>query len=280
MQPRALKRVMQLPRERRQSAIAEGLGLLAEQVEALNGGLDALAEAESWRGLEILCAQADEEAAKALILLDLLRMDQHDEAALARQLGRFYDHLARCIYVEMAHMSPADFAEVRMLVDTMRPSHYLDGPSDDDWVFRNRLLAQREESLYVDYIHQEEGDRWITPAVNDAFMHRRPISPVRRLLGALHRLGATSEAGLSIIAERWAPVTLEEQTHWQEAAAINRAIVEELTRQDLASPASTPEDAAFAIEQWPFPMGELDLSMIPVDTSELEASRGRRAPDC
>lgn len=278
MQPRALKRLMQLPREKRLGTLAEGLGLLAEQVEALNGGLDALAEAESWRGLEILSAQADEEAAKALILLDCLRMDQRDEAALARQLGRFYNHLARCIYVEMAHMSPADFAEVRMLVDTMRPSHYLDGPNDVDWIFRNQLLAQREESLYVDYIHQEEGDRWITPAVNDAFMYPRPMAPVRRLVGALHRLGATSEAGLSIVAERWAPVTLEERTHWQEAAAVNRAVVEELTRQGIASAESTPEDASFTIEHWPFPMGELDLSMIPIETSELETKRNHSGP--
>jgi AbiV family abortive infection protein len=252
MQPRALKRLMQLPREKRQSAIAEGLGLLAVQVEALDGGLKALAEAESWRGLEILSAQADEEAAKALILLDYLRMDQRNEEALARQLGRFYNHLARCIYVEMAHMNPADFAEVRMLVDTMRPSQYLDGPNDVDWIFRNQLLAQREESLYVDYIHQEEGDRWITPAANDVFMYPRPMAPVRRLVGALHHLGGTSEAGLSIIAEHWAPVTLEERTQWQEAAAINRAVVEELIGQGIGSPESTPEDAGFAIEHWPF----------------------------
>jgi hypothetical protein len=46
-------------------------------------------------------------------------MDQRNEEALAGQLGRFYNHLARCIFVEMAHMSPADFAEVRSLVDTI-----------------------------------------------------------------------------------------------------------------------------------------------------------------
>lgn len=279
MEPRALKRLMQCPQGKRLPRIAEGLELLAAQVNALEGDLSLLAEAERWRGLDILSAQADEEAAKALILLDFVRMDQAPDEALARQLGRFYNHLVRCIYAEMAHMSPADFGEVRRLVDSMRESHYLDGPNDVDWIFRNQLLARREESLYVDYIHEDEGDRWVTPAANDVFMYPPPVAPIRRLICALQRLGAMSIDGLVVVAGHWSSVRLEDGTHWQETAGINGAIVEELIDQGIATPEATAEDVTFAIERWPFPMGDLDLEMLPVDIADLEAKRANWHPD-
>jgi len=279
MHPRALKRLLQLPRKERFSRISEGLGLLVEQVAALDSDLAVLAKAERWRGLDILAAQADEEAAKALILLDFVRMDPSDQKACARQLGYFYDHLARCIYVEMVHMQPAEFGEVRGRVDLLRQSHYLDGPNDVDWIFRNELLAQREESLYVDYIHEEEGDRWVTPASRDRFMYPPSPEPIRKLVGVLHRLGAMSAKGLAVIADHWSSAALEEQTHWQEVVAINQAIVEELIEADLVTAEALPEDGSFTVQHWPFPMGNLDLSVRNVDISELEAERDNWHPD-
>jgi hypothetical protein len=243
MEPKALKRLMQLPRQKRAARIAEGLELLAAQVATLEADLSLLAEAERWRGLDILSAEADEEAAKALILLDFVRMHPGDEEALARQLGRFYEHLARCIYVEMAEMSPADFAEVKRLVDSMRASHYLDGPNDVDWLFRNQLLARREESLYVDFVHEEEGDRWVPPAANDLFLYPPATARVRKLVGAFHRLGVMSVEGLALVADHWSSMTLQEETHWQEVLPINRAIIEEgrrLRDQPLAVPDGQP----------------------------------------
>lgn len=279
MHSRALKRLLQLPQKERFSRISEGLGLLVEQVAALESDLSALAKTERWRGLDILAAQADEEAAKALILLDFVRMDPSHRKASARQLGYFYNHLARCIYVEMVQMRPAEFAEVRGLIDMMRQSHYLDGPNDVDWIFRNELLVRREESLYVDYIHEEEGDRWVTPASNDRFMYPPSPEAIRKLVGALHRLGAMSPKGLAVIADHWSLVALEEQTHWQEVVAINRAIIEELIDADLVTAEALPEDGSFAVQHWPFPMGSLDLSVRKVDISELEAERDSWRPD-
>jgi hypothetical protein len=279
MQPRALKRLLQLPSEERLLRISEGLGLLVEQVAALDSDLSILAKAERWRGLDILAAQVDEEAAKALVLLDFVRMDQSDQEASARQLGYFYNHLARCIYVEMVQMRPANFAEVRGLVDMMRLSHYLDGPNEVDWIFRNQLLAQREESLYVDYIHEEEGDRWVTPASNDRFMYPPSAEPIRKLVGSLHRLGAMSAEGLTVVADHWSPVVLEEQTHWQEAVTINRAIIEELVDADFTNAEVMPEDGSFVIQHWPFPLGGLDLRVREIAISELEAERDRWHPD-
>lgn len=270
---------MQLPTEKRLTKIAEGLDLLVAQVVTLEGDLALLAEAEHWRGLDILSAQADEEAAKGLILLDFVRMDQGNDEALARQLGRFYNHLVRCIYAEMAQMSPADLAEVRRLIDSMRESHYLDGPNDVDWIFRNQLLARREESLYVDFIHDDEGDRWVTPAANDTFMYPPSMAPVRKLVSALQRLGVMSVGGLAVVAKHWSSIELQDETHWQEVSGINRAIIEELVDRGITSREATSEDAALAIESWAFPMGDLDLEILPVDIAELEAKRANWQPD-
>lgn len=132
---------MQLAEPERLDAIAEGLGLLAEHVATLRQDVIHLAEADRPRGRAVLAAQSEEEAAKALILLDLVRMDWRDHKAVSRQIGRFYNHLARCIYVDAVQMRPADFREVRERVDWLRQSHYLDGPNDVDWIFRNQLSS-------------------------------------------------------------------------------------------------------------------------------------------
>lgn len=277
MQPRALGRILQLDRSRRFAVIAEGLGLLTEHVAALQRNIVHLAgTTDGQRGTAVLAAQADEEAAKILILLDLVRMDQSDEA-IGRQLRRFYNHLARCIYSEMARMRPATFAEVRRLVETMRRSHFLDGPNDVDWIFRNQLLAQREESLYVDYVHEEDGDRWVSPAANDV----PPFGPspaLPNLVAALHRLGCTSRPGLDVIAEAWVKRPIDDSTHWAAIAATNRSIVTTLIDNGIASAEASPNDTSVVINQWPFPMSALDLSQRKVPLSDLQDERDRWCP--
>jgi hypothetical protein len=98
---------MQLPVPKRLDAIAEGLGLLVEHVATLREDALHLAESDKPRGLAVLSAQSEEEAAKALILLDLVRMGWRDNEAVTRQIGRFYDHLARCIYADTTQIRPA-----------------------------------------------------------------------------------------------------------------------------------------------------------------------------
>jgi hypothetical protein len=88
-----------------------------------------------------------------------------------------------------------------------------------------------------------------------------------------------SPAGLRVVSEHWAGISLTDGTHWQEARKVNRAIVEELIDRRISSSEATPEDGGFVVGQWPFPMGDLDLSELPIDLSELEAKRDRWSPD-
>ena len=65
---------MQLPAAKRLDAIAEGLALLVEHVTTLTDDLIYLTDESRPRGALMLEAQSQEEAAKVLILLDLVRL--------------------------------------------------------------------------------------------------------------------------------------------------------------------------------------------------------------
>jgi hypothetical protein len=265
---------MQIPESERLDAIAEGLGLLAEHVATLRQDVIHLAEADRSRGRAVLAAQSEEEGAKALILLDLVRMDWRDDNAVSRQAGRFYNHLARCIYVDAVQMRPADFREVRERVDWLRRSHYLDGPNDVDWIFRNQLIAEREDSLYVDYVHDEEGDRWTTPASKEG-VDFGVDTGAQDLVGALHRTGCTSRTGLEVVAAAWAGQPIDDDTHWQDVVPVNRSIVQELAERGHALADVTAEDARHVIGRWHFPLAGFDLTEIEVPLEQLEADRAR-----
>lgn len=278
MHARALKALLQLSPLKRFDAMADGLEHLVEHVEQLRKDLIHVAEDKRPRGTAVLSVVSGEEAAKVLILLDAVRMDQTDHKALKRQFSRFYQHLARWIYAEIAAMRPATFGEVIALVDSMRRSRYLDGPSDVDWLFRNELLTRREEALYVDYLRDEDGShRWTTPGRLDT-AHLMYSTSVQDLVGALHRVGCTSRAGLEVIAETWASESLDQETHWQEAASLNREVVEKLVERGIVRPDVSSEDAYHVIDRWPFPLGGIEVEEVDVSMSELEAERARHLP--
>lgn len=275
MHARALKNIMQLPMARRLDAIAEGLELLVEHVSTLNDDLAFLAAEGRSRGAGALEAQAQEEAAKVLILLDLVRMGWRDQKLAARQISRFYDHLARCIYAEVSKMRPAKFSEIRSLVDDMRETHYLDGPNDMDWIFRNRLLSSREEDLYVDYVQHEDGATWVTPAQR----HRLgfwPNTAVQKLVLGMHRSGVTSRQGLDVLASVWSGQVIENATRWPVVAGLNHKVLAQLHDDGVVLPEGTSADARRVINQWTFPLHGLELREIDVKIKDLQDRRERR----
>ncbi|MEU1200977.1 hypothetical protein ABZ446_32810 [Streptomyces sp. NPDC005813] len=275
MKPRDLVAVLNVPKDERLDLIAEGLELLAEHVSTLRDDLIHLQEAGRSRGAAVIDGLASEEAAKMLILWDVVRMGWTDIDAVRGQLRTFYSHLARGIYARLVEGRPADLAEVRGYAESLRHSLYLDGPNDVDWIFRNRVEADREESLYVDYVTSEGDSAWITPArLSDLKLSSWP-SMVVDLALALHRFGCTSKEGLEIIAKEWEGVSLDDDTHWVKVEAINKSILEKLGTAGLYSNDLTQVDVRLALEQWIFPLGGVDFSPIKVTKTELLAERER-----
>jgi AbiV family abortive infection protein len=266
MEARQIKRLMSRPIAERESLIVEGLGALLEHVTTLNDDLTTLVDANGIRGAAVVGMVAEEEAAKVLILLDLVRMGWSDDKACSLHLAKFTDHLARGIYVEMASFKPGSFREVMHWVDRERRSHYLDGPNDVDWSFRNDIETRREESIYVDYIATDEGDRWVTPAQREEFSEHWP-TPVIELVLGLGKCGVLTSQGLRNLRKAWDGVVVDEDTQWSDVLALNLDVLRATAPDPLPSPLTRGEARALR-EYWTFPMHQLEMKKVQVTRAE------------
>lgn len=253
---------------RRLEVIAEGLALIGENVRSLRDDIAYLYDGKRLRAAEVMTGLADEKAAKTLILLDLVRAGVSDPQMLKQQTSRFYEHLARCIYAEVAHMAPASFGEIQDLVDLERKSHYLDGPDDVDWIFPNKLITHRVQRLYVDYVVDHGDARWVSPRRFED-VGFGPLIEAPNLVIALEQTGCTSLARLRICAEEWEGVVMEPDTHWQVVASINPRILARLAKQDHAFAAASGQDRRRIIDHWTFPLTGLNLTMDSVARADL-----------
>lgn len=160
MEARALGRLLQTAKDRRLDMIGPGIAALVEHVRTLRADVVLLVAQERHRSARILDNLVDEEAAKVLILLDLVRHGVADDEVVTQQVRHFYDHVARGIYAAVSVGAPASFREQRERAEALRVSLYLDGPNDVDWIFRNEIEAGREDAMYVDYVVTDEGTAW------------------------------------------------------------------------------------------------------------------------
>ena len=274
VEPRAFTRLLQIGPQARLDLIAEGLGLIAEHVETLRGDIRRLDDDGRVRAASILSRMADEEAAKALILLDIYRCVP-DQRTTSKQLKRLSRHLPRCIYVEVSHGHPAVFGEVRDRVDRARRSHYLDGPMDADWIFSNELIAEREGSLYVDFVWDLEDDAgtWMTPASFDGMVG--PTTDVLDLVVSLRQAGCLGRQSLNVMADVWQGFELRDETHWVEIRNRNLLLLQRLHEAGQFLDSGTQEDVDRVVDRWGFPLTELDISIINIARDELRAEQQR-----
>jgi len=257
-----------LPKDRF-PVLVEGANLLVEHVATLRRTTAHLLERNDPRGAAILDAVAIEEAAKILILLDFARAGTKVQARLKQTVRHFYDHVARGIYAEVALMAPANYAEIREMVEYLRPALYRDGPEGFEWVFRNRIEARREEITYVDFIRDDESTRWVTPGTRDASPIWQP-SHVTDVVVAMQHAGLYSHQGFDAIAAAWHDVVIEDDLHWQDVRGKNVEILDAVGRAGLQQAQLTERELSLAVERWSFPMFDLDLRKRRVEDAELD----------
>jgi hypothetical protein len=270
--PRQTAELGRLSQTRRLDEIAQALPLILNSARELSQAAAALDE-EHGRSAAVLLLHADEEAAKGLMLLDLIRCPRRKKLERQRLASQVSEHLPRLIYAEAAHWSCADWREVVGVVDHLREGFYLDGPSGVDWVYPNSLIHRRETLLYVDRFRWEGAVEWLAPqAYWPPFRH----SAATGLLGALNGVGAFRREGLELIADSWANLDLKPDTHWQEIATRNRATLQRFDDRGWLADA-TQGDVRRALD-WPWPLYDLDLSIRPVDLDAMVAERARYYP--
>lgn len=260
--------------------VARGLSLIFEHISYLQMSVETLADKKQSRGEAAVRAIADEEAAKYLILVDVIRCPRKAQKQRSRQLKRCNSHLPKGIYACISGMSPADLDEVRRIVKGLRASHYLDGPTDYDWIFRNEIEDRRERTLYVDYVRTDEGADWVAPNVYDdeLFLHGDP-SGVVRIVFALTRAGVASAFGLKVIADVWRDFVPVGKTRWPEVERRNRSTLNLLEANDLIADAFTDRDEHVFLDEWTFPMHHEDLSIIEVDPDDLRKKQTEWRPE-
>jgi AbiV family abortive infection protein len=276
MNARKIAHLGTLPDEELFSELATGLEHVRDSALDLHEQACALAGTHHARGAWILNQFAAEEAAKFLMLLDAARCPRDNSELLIKHLNkRFYSHLARAIYAESCNWRPGSFGEFRSYVERECQSHYLDGPSGLDWIYRNRLIEDRENTLYVDYVEREDGYEWAVPHLYpdsaEAEWHI-PLNSIIGLVKSFSDLGVETAGALHAIARRWRQFELTDDLGIGRLREMNWATAEELAglQNDLGSSKSDWRDIG---ERWPFPMYAMDLSQIPVDRAVLERQR-------
>jgi hypothetical protein len=278
---RAIKDLCQLPDQKLFDEVATGIGHVLELVDELDVAAQELLRLGHYHAARILRNQAEEEAAKVLILVDAVRCSPARQKERFRTLGYFYEHLAKGIYVEVCKWRPIDFREVTQLIEGELIEQYLGGPTGVDWIFPNRIEQGREDDLYVGYVREdstesdeEEHHHWVYPQRDDfdALLSRQ-TPPVIRTARALHRVGATTPAGLAIVAAVWRPVDVPpEMRRVDELEPLNRRTLELLEERTVLS-AAADQDCAVVWCDWTFPLWPLNLKKRKVEKGALRRAQ-------
>lgn len=267
MRPRAAPKLASLPVPQLLDELCEGMTLVAEHVAALERAAERQAGRQTPRAVEAIRVISEEEAGKFLILLDVARAAYDEARVKADQLRRAANHVAKGIYTRAADIRPATFGELLRFADGLRRSHYLDGPNDVDWIFRNEIESEREDRLYVDYVETDDGDMWLSPSRFDDLGARYPSGAVE-LVAALARGGFCNSRVLALVANVWRDFTPVAGTHWMENERLTRSTLEQLPAE-VIDPEATSEDLTRILVSWTFPLYHVDLTPIVEDLDRL-----------
>ena len=265
----------QMSQPERLAFLAEGLPIILASAQGFWAASRELGGHA--REAVVLAGHAEEEAAKILILMDVVRCPG---PAVASRIGDmvkwFYSHLARLIYAEAGAWRALSVAQLRAHVDRSRKSHELDGPALE-FIFPNWAIYERERVLYGDVVAFEKaGAMWNDPrdvVGAPSFPDRPP--PALSLAEAMSLLGMFTRRGLELTAEVWGQTEFKDGSDFREARSLKRTLLERLIDEGIPSNRAKQEHLELLYSEWPLPMYNLDFSIDLVDLQELKDERDR-----
>lgn len=271
--------------DKRIDFIAIGLPLILEHSQKLFSDAQLLSSSPS--SAAILVNGAKEEAAKILILMDIIRCPKKRIARDISKLNKwFYDHLARLIYAEISCMRPQDIPQLKDYSRIYRKTYYLDG-YNGEFIAPNMALFEREARLYVDVARLDSHEpKWVS-SLHDGF---RPINnkPYPLMIAEdLDALGLITPKGLRLVAEIWNQVDFKGEerkplpAQWSdedikrgvgstETDRLMRELINRVEKESISKIDDIGRPANSLFRNWQFPMYDLDLSPIVVTQEELE----------
>lgn len=268
-QARRLHHIFDLKRQERLTVIGDGLEHLGAHIEQLMWSIEHLLKGGQKSAAGTLQAICLEESAKVLILLDIART--HDQRTARKGCDYFYSHLPRLIYANVHASNPADFGEIERYLTWLRPSHYLDGPNDVDWIWRNNLLRTRENALYVDYEETDDGYMWTGGDPDQFYVD----TAAALLVLAMKHAGLLTEKGARATAAVWKGAVFDSGTRWEFCRDKARDVLAAALPSDTVPSESLPSDVRLILEKWTFPLLSLDLKEEPVSMETLKERQDR-----
>ena len=268
------RRLCQMAQDERLAFLGEGLPIILSSAQNLWRGSRKLGK-EMPREADVLQGFAEEEAAKALILMDAVRCPRLLIASkMGAIVGWFYDHLARLIYAEACSWRPGDVEELREYVDSSRKTHYLEGYVGE-YIVPNWNLYERERRLYGDIEADESGElAWSNPLESAYTFDTEAFKPKSLILAeAMAVLGIFTLTGLKATSEIWDQVEFAEQQGPADGRRLTRELVNRLIQEELPGEKATDEHVRTLFRFWQLPMYNLDFKKIPVSLEELEEER-------
>ncbi len=256
--------------------ISEGITHIVDNAVSLDDTARRLCQAQEYRAAEILRGFAEEEAAKVLILIDVVRCPSN-RPEKAETLKCFYNHIAKRIYAMMCSWRGCrvNFEEVRQAVEVDCRSFYLDGPNDVDWIFPNSIKAERERAMYVDYVQdisEENGAYfWNSPHPADLYARTYDTPASVSVACAICQVGASTPKGLAIVADIWRAFEPTSKTSLKDLMDLKVRTVERLIEEGLRS---ATDPGRQLVEDWPYPLWPLRmLTRLHKDRESLENLR-------
>ncbi len=259
---RAIDKLADLPDNSLFKEVSDGIPLIVKNAVELDEAARCLYENEQYRVLNIIRGFAEEEAAKVLILIDLIRCPRSESKLRAETATRFYEHVSKRIYAEACSGLPFDsFQSLSDEVERLCLPYYSDGPNDADWIFRNAIVTEREQNLYVDYVQDETEDSgdcyWTGPIWPEIGMFTYVTPDCVKLCNALLETGFGSIAGLETIAKIWRDFTPAPDTTRSELENLIYRTLEQLP--DFEWKDEQTWLAGIIVDHWQFPMWSLEF---------------------
>lgn len=268
---RQARKLVQMSFDERVKFIAEGLPILLESARGLYNASKAISDMP--RESSVLKGHAEEEAAKILIFMDIMRCPRKLIAGrIGALMGWYYDHLARLLYAEACRWRPINLKELRTIIDRRRVSHYLEGGMGE-FIAPNDLIYRRETRLYADIEALDDGTlQWTAPSGSMSLFDLEPDGLV--VAEALAAFGAFSVEGLNIISAVWSEIDFQDETTSKENERLIEATLGQLITQGLAENA-TDDHVRRLYGRWQMPLYALDMKAREIERTVLEAEQER-----
>lgn len=279
----AIGELAELPDGELFPAISEGVSHLVTNLGRLHQAATGLAADGDHTSAAILGSIGTEEAAKALMLLDVVRCPPSRGVQRRRTLACWNSHLWKGLYARICDdlLAQGDFGDVQRFIERERSRFYLDGPTGADWVFPNEILSEREGRMYVDFVRDVTGADggtppwWSTPSPSE----RHSPASCLYLVDALVHVGATSVEGLEVVACVWRGFEPLPHTSREELSSLIGETVRELEAKGGAGASAADARLLDTVHQWPFPLWPLaQVAQDGSRTQQLHETRRERTP--